>query len=278
MAMLTESATLEEKYIELCKKHETVPNTSILSAFFEAENKKSGNQRCTMNLLVDRVMYDDFHPMLELCNEINASEVEGIDLSVRSSCSLEDQYVLSLIRSVNQKLHLVDVHGCFGKTLWRDVFSQGLSCEVLNVRSLHFRKLNIVGEFAQLHTLILDSNRVTGFGESCFSCMPNLTCLSMCDTVVSDLWTASAALLKLPSLEVLCEAFVYVIGEDAVEKALELNGRSVGGLNIVATRILPHEPIICGFSPARSMAHLARLAEEQRKKKKQRKKKSKTTE
>ncbi|CAF1894566.1 unnamed protein product, partial [Brassica napus] len=149
-----------------------------------------------------RVMYDDFHPLLELCNEINASEVEG-SLSVRSSCSLEDQYVLSLIRSVIQKLHLIDVHDCFGKTLWRDVFSQGLSCEVLNVRSLHFRKLNIVGEFAQLHTLILDSNRVTGFGESCFSCMPNLTCLSMCDTVVSDLWTASAALLKLPSLEVL---------------------------------------------------------------------------
>ena len=71
------------------------------------------------------------------------------------------------------------------------------------MRSLHFRKLNIVGEFAQLHTLILDSNRVTGFGERFFSCMPNLTCLSMCDTVVSDLWTASAALLKLPSLEVL---------------------------------------------------------------------------
>ncbi|WZZ36814.1 LOW QUALITY PROTEIN: hypothetical protein YC2023_020215 [Brassica napus] len=66
-----------------------------------------------------------------------------------------------------------------------DVFSQGLSCEVLNVRSLHFPKLNIVGEFAQLHTLILDSYRVTGFA------------------VVSDLWTASAALLKLPSLEVL---------------------------------------------------------------------------
>lgn len=49
------------------------------------------------------------------------------------------------------------------------------------------------------------------------------------------------------------QAFVYVIGEDAVEKALELSGRSVGGLNIVVTRILPHEPIICGFSPARTL-------------------------
>ncbi|KAF3499295.1 hypothetical protein F2Q69_00041411 [Brassica cretica] len=142
MAMLTEITTLEEKYIELCKKHGTVPNTSILYAFFEAEDKKSRTQRCTMNLLVDRVMYDDFHPLLELCNEINASEVEGIDLSVRSFCSLEDQ----------------------------DVFSQGLSCEVLNVRYLHFRKLDIV--------------------ESSHSCV------QPCD------WFC-AALLKLPFLDVL---------------------------------------------------------------------------
>lgn len=96
-------------------------------------------------------------------------------------------------------LHYFLTFDCF--FFFRDVFSQGLSCQILNVRSLHFRKLNIVGEFAQLHTLVLDSNRVTGFGEGCFSCMPNLTCLSMCDTVVSDLWTASSALLKLPSLE-----------------------------------------------------------------------------
>lgn len=84
---------------------------------------------------------------------------------------------------------------------FRDVFFQGLSCKVLNVRSLHFHKLNIVGEFAQLHTLILDNNRLLGFGEDCFSCMPKLTYLSMCDTLVSDLWTATAALLKLPSLK-----------------------------------------------------------------------------
>lgn len=84
---------------------------------------------------------------------------------------------------------------------FRDVFFQGLSCQVLNVRSMHFHKLNIVGEFAQLHTLILDNNRIVGFGEGCFSCMPNLTYLSMCDTLVSDLWTSATALLKLPSLK-----------------------------------------------------------------------------
>jgi hypothetical protein len=35
MATLTEIATLEEKYIELCKMHGILPNTAILSAFFE---------------------------------------------------------------------------------------------------------------------------------------------------------------------------------------------------------------------------------------------------
>ncbi|XP_023634011.1 uncharacterized protein LOC17879667 isoform X2 [Capsella rubella] len=201
MATLTEIATLEEKYIELCKQHGILPSTAILSAFFEAEVKKSRNQRCIMNLYVDRVKYDDYHPLLELSSEINTSEVQGIDLFVRSSCSLEDHYALSLIRSLNQKLRVVHLHDSFGKNFWRDVFFKGLSCKVLNVRSLHFHKLNIVGDFSQLHTLVLDNNRIVGFGEGCFSCMPKLTYLSMCDTLVSDLWTSAAALLKLPSLK-----------------------------------------------------------------------------
>ncbi|XP_010432434.1 PREDICTED: uncharacterized protein LOC104716714 [Camelina sativa] len=201
MATLTDIATLGEKYIELCKKHGILPNTSVLSAFFEAEVKNSRNQRCIMNLYVDRVRYDDYHPLLELSNEVNTSEVQGIDLFVRSSCSLEDHYALSLIRSLNPKLRVVHLHDSFGKNFWREVFFQGLSCKVLNVRSLHFHKLNIVGEFSQLHTLILDNNRIVGFGEGCFSCMPNLTYLSMCGTLVSDLWTSAVALSKLPSLK-----------------------------------------------------------------------------
>ncbi|KAJ0238472.1 hypothetical protein HA466_0241050 [Hirschfeldia incana] len=38
-------------------------------------------------------------------------------------------------------------------------------------------------------------------------------------------------------------ALVYVIGEDAVEKALEHSGRSVDGMNIVVTQVLPNKPI-----------------------------------
>lgn len=94
-------------------------NPSVNQLNFKVEVKKSRNHRCIMNLLLDRVKYDDFHPLLELCNEINTSEVEEIDLFVRSSCSLDDQYALSLIRSVNQKLRVVHLHDSFGKNFWR---------------------------------------------------------------------------------------------------------------------------------------------------------------
>lgn len=53
----------------------------------------------------------------------------------------------------------------------------------------------------RLHTLNLDfCTSITGLDKECFSCMPNLMCLSMCETRVADLWTTTAALSRLPSL------------------------------------------------------------------------------
>lgn len=52
-----------------------------------------------------------------------------------------------------------------------------------------------------MHTLNLDfSSSISSFQEECFKCMPNLMCLSMCETRISNLWTTVAALSKLPSL------------------------------------------------------------------------------
>lgn len=53
----------------------------------------------------------------------------------------------------------------------------------------------------QICTLNLDfSTSLTSFQEDCFACMPNLMRLSMCQTRISNLWTTTAALSKLPSL------------------------------------------------------------------------------
>lgn len=52
-----------------------------------------------------------------------------------------------------------------------------------------------------MHTLNLDfSSCLTSFEEDCFNCMPNLMSLSMCETMVANLWSTVAALSKLPSL------------------------------------------------------------------------------
>lgn len=52
-----------------------------------------------------------------------------------------------------------------------------------------------------MHTLNLDfSASLTSFGKDCFTHMPNLKCLSLCETKISNLWTTSATLAKLPSL------------------------------------------------------------------------------
>lgn len=83
----------------------------------------------------------------------------------------------------------------------RDICQNGLACEVLNLRSLHIQKLNIVGRFKRLHSLNLDfCTSLTGIQKDCFACMPNLMHLSMCETRVANLWTTTAALSKLPSL------------------------------------------------------------------------------
>lgn len=59
----------------------------------------------------------------------------------------------------------------------------------------------MVGKFVHMHTLNLDfSASLTSFREDCFSCMPNLRFLSLCETRITNLWTTSAALTKLPSL------------------------------------------------------------------------------
>ncbi|XP_010547962.1 PREDICTED: uncharacterized protein LOC104819541 isoform X2 [Tarenaya hassleriana] len=199
--MVTDIATLEEKYIELCREQGVLPNTSILSGFFEAEVKRSSKKKCVMKVMMEKLKDIDFCPLVKLCEEISTSEVEGVDVLLRSPCTLEDAYAWSLIHSIGQKLRVVDLFDSFGKSFWRNLFHFGMNCKVLKLRSLRILKLNILGEFTQLHTLILDNNRVTGFEESCFSCMPNLTCLSMCETLVSNLWTTTAALSKLPSLE-----------------------------------------------------------------------------
>lgn len=200
--MAVDIATLEERYINSCRRHGVLPNTAILSGLFKAEVKKSHNEPCSLEIFLDHLKDIDFHPLLDTFMELDASEIQAVDVCNGSSCVFNGESTLSLMRAINQKLRQVDLQDMsFGKEFLRDLSKKGLSCQVLNLRSSHFRKLNMMGEFSRIHILNLDfSTSLSSFREDCFACMPNLTCLSLCETRITNLWTTIAALSKLPSL------------------------------------------------------------------------------
>jgi len=83
----------------------------------------------------------------------------------------------------------------------RDICHRGLACQILNMRFSPIQELDMTGEFMQLQTLNLDSSiHLTTFRINCFTRMPKLMQLSLCATRVSNLWTTTTALSKLPSL------------------------------------------------------------------------------
>lgn len=97
-----------------------------------------------------------------------------------------------------------------------------------------------MGEFKWIHTLNLDfSTSLTSFKEDCFTCMPNLMCLSMCETRIINLWTTIAALSKLPSLVELrfqtCLCF-----NDAGPSAASSDERSDGRTDFCESNSAPH--------------------------------------
>ncbi|KAF3794274.1 DNA damage-binding protein 2 [Nymphaea thermarum] len=165
---------------------------------------KSLKQVCCFEVFLDQIKESDISSLIEVFSIISLSEIEAVDFLHKAPYALSNKkFVLSLIRLVGQKARIVDLRdvSC-GKDFRRDLFQGGLSCQVLHLGSWRTRKLNITGKFMQLHTLNLDfSISLTGFTKECFNCMPNLARLSLCETRITNLWTTSAALSKLPSLK-----------------------------------------------------------------------------
>ncbi|XP_051146851.1 protein DWD HYPERSENSITIVE TO UV-B 1 isoform X1 [Andrographis paniculata] len=200
--MAIDIGTLEKRYFDGCKRQGIMPNKAIVAALFKAKIKKARHETCTLMVSMDDLRDVDFYPLLDLLKEIDVSEVDAVDMVNKSSCVLGGEYASSLLHAISKKLRVVDICDIsFGKDFLLDLAQRGLSCQVLNLRSSHFRKLSMVGQFVRMQTLNLDfSTSLTSFREDCFSCMPNLRFLSLCETRITNLWTTSAALEKLPSL------------------------------------------------------------------------------
>ncbi|KAL2324253.1 hypothetical protein Fmac_023311 [Flemingia macrophylla] len=227
--MTIDIQSLEDRYLASCSRHGVLPNSSILSSLLKAEFKKSNNELCCLDILIDDLKDIDIAPLLDLCMNLDTSEIEVVDVCNESSCVLNGEHALSLMRAINRKLRVVHLQDLsFGKDFLRDISQRGLACQVLTWRCSRFRKLNLMGEFLHIHTLNLDfSSSLTCFQEDCFNCMPNLMRLSMCDTRITNLWTTVAALSKLPSLiELRFQYWQYC--NDAGTSFISSSGKSDG--------------------------------------------------
>ncbi|KAJ6302555.1 hypothetical protein OIU77_016617 [Salix suchowensis] len=113
-------STLEQMYIDSCKRHDVPPNKEILSGFLKAEVKKSCNEICSLEIILDHLEDIDVPPLLDVCASIETSEIEVVDIRNGPLCALQGEYALSLMRAFNQKLQLVDLQDLpFGKDFLR---------------------------------------------------------------------------------------------------------------------------------------------------------------
>lgn len=82
--------------------------------------KKSRHELCSLDIFLDHLKDSDFLPLLDIFMELDTSEIEAIDVRNESSCVLDGEYALSLMRAINQKLRRVDLQDVpFGKNFLR---------------------------------------------------------------------------------------------------------------------------------------------------------------
>ena len=86
----------------------------------QAEVKKSNHELCKLEILIDDLKDVDIAPLLDLCMNFDASEIEAVDVRNESSCVLNGEHALSLMRAVNKKLRVVHLQDLsYGKDFLR---------------------------------------------------------------------------------------------------------------------------------------------------------------
>ncbi|KAL7002881.1 hypothetical protein U1Q18_004040 [Sarracenia purpurea var. burkii] len=115
-------AGFEQRYTDCCWRHSVLPNKALLSAFSKAEAKKAHHQLSSLVVFLDDLKNADFLPLLDMFTGIDTSEIDAVDISHNSSCDLNGEYILTLLRAINQKLRVVTIRDAsFGKEFLRYV-------------------------------------------------------------------------------------------------------------------------------------------------------------
>ncbi|XP_038997664.1 uncharacterized protein LOC120122605 isoform X2 [Hibiscus syriacus] len=196
-------SSLQNCYLDSCRRHEVLPNSGVLSWFSEAKVQKSCQEKCNIVVSLNQLKNDDIPPLIDVFLAIDSSDIDAVHIRHHGPTSvLNEEHILPLMNAIKLKLRVIELSNTsLKKDFLRDLFNVGLPCCVLKLRSNSIQKLDMIGRFMRLHTLNLDfCTSLTSLQKDCFSCMPSLMRLSMCETRVANLWTTTEVLAKLPSL------------------------------------------------------------------------------
>ncbi|KAH7295969.1 hypothetical protein KP509_26G001600 [Ceratopteris richardii] len=189
---------LISRYLEACEKHGVTPNLDIRNSIFKAQD---ASLDFVMKLNLEESTEADMMALTDMFAHLGNSDCHAVDI-VYNRESTNGQLLLRVLRSIGPKLRLLDLKkAALGRDVIRDLLHRGIQCQCLDLTYSRFRRLDMIGHFPQLHTLILDfSFYITSLPEGCFRSAPYLARISMCETKVANLWTTCASLKKLPSL------------------------------------------------------------------------------
>ncbi|KAL4577488.1 hypothetical protein LXL04_013597 [Taraxacum kok-saghyz] len=190
------------RYLEICQTQEVNPTSSVVSWLKKAMIDNTTSQKSTTPILLHQLTNTDLFLLTDFFHSNDSNALHTVDLLHESNVDLNGYAVLSLMHAINKRLHIVDLRDMPLKDdVSRNLFETGLECRVLTIKSTEIQNLNMTGKFIHMHTLTLDfCTSLSTMEKNCFAHMPNLTRVSMCATRVSNLWTTTAALSKLPSL------------------------------------------------------------------------------
>lgn len=99
-----------------------------MSFCFQAGVKKSRHELCSLEIFLDHLKDVDFLPLLDICLQLDNSDIEAVDIYHRSSsCTFLREYALRLMRATDKKLRVVDLHASSGKSFLRYIYGGVIS-------------------------------------------------------------------------------------------------------------------------------------------------------
>lgn len=88
----------------------------FVNGYLQVRWNKAFREPTILVIVLDDIGDIDFQPLLELLREIDASDIDAVDIITRSTCTLSGDRVILFLRAVSRKLRVVDLQDIlFGK-------------------------------------------------------------------------------------------------------------------------------------------------------------------